>query len=300
MTTFPLGTFPRTKLIVPARFTTPSATFVEWPVPGNISQILVKCWGAGGGAGLFNAIRRDGGAGGFASALVTVTPGETLRVYVGGGGNRQLPAGDGNGAGGGGGGWSGLFRGTTPIVIAGGGGGAGGGGDNTSRGGGAGGAGGGTTGQTPSSVNAGQRGEGGTQTAGGAGGSAGWGPAGEAGSYLQGGNGGSSSEYLQGGLNGGGHCGFFCPGGGGGGYYGGGGGGAGNGGTDDVGGGGGGGGSGYVAPTGTASAVNTRGNNATPPSTTDLYYDFRVGVGGTQSQDNEFGNGGRGHVVVLF
>src|SRR5215204_1448684 len=54
-------------------------------VPENVCEITVDAFGAEGGDGdLDNTVRGEGGLGGEASALLTVTPGESLQVMVGG------------------------------------------------------------------------------------------------------------------------------------------------------------------------------------------------------------------------
>ncbi|MGE0724925.1 MAG: hypothetical protein AB7O45_11145, partial [Alphaproteobacteria bacterium] len=111
-----------------------STSFV---VPSNVAAIAVKCWGGGGGAGG----NGDGGGGGHAAATLAVTPGETLTVSVGSGGQPNentlggaggssaiAPGGAGGGGGtglggGGGGGASGVRRGAGALLMAGGGGG---------------------------------------------------------------------------------------------------------------------------------------------------------------------------------
>jgi hypothetical protein len=198
-------------------------------VPAGITSLTVDAYGAQGGGAL-------GGPGGRTTFTITVIPGETLTVDVGGQGG--LPtggsngggagglanAGTGPGTGGGGGGWSGVSRGATLLVVAGGGGGYG--QPNVN-----GGAGGGTTGVDGSDGVGGFGGGGGTQAAGGGGGTGG-GTAGTTGAAGAGGAGGNAMPFENG-----------SGGGGGGGYYGGGGGGG-----DTVdGGGGGGGGSSYPA-----------------------------------------------------
>ncbi|MFF6835867.1 hypothetical protein ACFY84_29135 [Streptomyces sp. NPDC012438] len=64
-------------------------------VPDGVSSLDARIWGSGGGGDL-------GGRGGFTSGVVTVTPGETLKVVVG-----SLTFGDGAKKGGG---LSGLYR----------------------------------------------------------------------------------------------------------------------------------------------------------------------------------------------
>ncbi len=182
--------------------------------------------GGGGGA--------PGGLGGRVQTTLAVTPGEVLKIYVGGAGG-TAPGGSGgagyNGGGsgaafnGGGGGGTDIRRGgnasTDRIVVAGGGGGRTGAGGN-------GGGGGGLTGAPGTGT---YPGGGGSQSAGGSGGS-GVGP----GSFYQGGSGNYS--------------------GGGGGYYGGG------GGSHASSSGGGGGGSSFVTATGTSGTTHTQGHQS--------------------------------------
>lgn len=59
---------------------------VPWVVPDGVTQVKVECWGAEGGGSSQGAT--GGGLGGYASAIRSVTPGETLYINVGGrGGN---------------------------------------------------------------------------------------------------------------------------------------------------------------------------------------------------------------------
>ncbi len=228
-------------------------------VPVACTSLRVRAWGAGGGSGGGNTL---GGAGGYATAVIAVSPGETLRVIVGaagvdgsggvpGAGGSPGGARGGTGgsqSGGGGGGYSGVFRGAASqanaLVIAGGG--AGSGGDRTAESG----AGGGTTGE------AGWLCTGGTQTAGGTPGTDA-----SSGTALTGGVGGT-----RGGGDGGG--------GGGGGYFGGGGGGSA---SSDAGGGGG--GSGFVVGSATSITL-TRGTAGTPGNGSDP---LRVGAGSVRA-----------------
>lgn len=205
----------------------------SWVVPANVFEIDAKLYGAAGGGA-------RGGKGAHVRAKMNVTPGETLRFYVGGAGKTAaagiVPAGGWNGGGNGGknsgGGIGGMGSGggasdvrqggttlaTRKLVAAGGGGQA-----PDDRTGGRGGAATGESGQPKDFDWQGTPGGGGTQTAGGTGylaGSAGQGGAGEN----------STADYERGG------------GGGGGGFYGGGGGGM----AWDAHGGAGGGGSNYV------------------------------------------------------
>lgn len=222
----------------------------DWTVPAGVTSITVNLQGASGGDE-----RQDGGSvGGYGATLdkwvVPVTPGEVLRVYVGGRGERGSQSGSTPlpGAGGFNGGGDSHATGTAdPNSAPGGGGGAtdirrypytladrllvaGGGGGGGGNGGSSGGSGGHIATGYPGIHGDGgsQGGAGGTASAGGDGGT-GTVSNGDAGSLGDGGDG------QGGGVRGGG--------GGGGGYYGGGGGGESGVGT---GGGGGGGGSSYV------------------------------------------------------
>ena len=194
-------------------------------VPTCLTKVTVTASGAEAGKGQQGAA----GKGGRIVATITVTPGETLSVYVGSTGGPGSGAsggsggynGGGNGTGysntcytgGGGGGASDVRRGgdalSNRVVVAGGGG--GGGGDPSTCNASWGGGGGGSSGQDaqPSVGNPDSNGKGGTQSAGG--------------------KGGSFNNGNDGGLGFGGQAGK-AGGGGGGGYYGGGGGGHGGGG----------------------------------------------------------------------
>jgi cysteine-rich repeat protein len=105
-------------------------------VPAGCPQLTIEAWGGGGAGG--NQKGATGGGGGYATALFTVTPGETLEVQVGEGG--QNP-GDGGGA-------SSVRRNSIILLIAGAGGGGASDGCSGCTSGGAGGAGGGVQGQT--------------------------------------------------------------------------------------------------------------------------------------------------------
>jgi hypothetical protein len=225
-------------------------------VPALVSQITVVARGAGGAGG----VGASGGRGGRVSAVIPVTQGERLYVYVGGGGSGPDGGFNGGALGGegyycpsgcsgfGGGGASDIrAKGTAlndRILVVGGGGGEGG---IFYVSGGAGGLGGGSTGGSGGagygSGCGGFGGAGGTQRSGGEGGRGGL-------CYGGSGNPGRNGALGAGGAGGHGHHGSMRAGagggGGGGGYYGGGGGGAGgagspSGGNADTGGGGGGG-----------------------------------------------------------
>ncbi|HEY2474010.1 MAG TPA: hypothetical protein VGI19_04330 [Candidatus Cybelea sp.] len=227
----------------------------SFKVPAGVTRIDVDARGAAG-AGNYNS-GHHGGQGGRVRATISVQPGQTLDVFVGGeasysgetggfngGGNGGGTTGCAGGAGGGGG--SDVREGgdTLPdrILVAGGGGGAG---SNLGSGGFNGGGGGGKKGdkgEHGGRMDGSGGGGGGSQSKGGAGGYGGGGKShehgyrGDSGALGLGGNGGTCGfgRYLGG-----------SGGGGGGGYYGGGGGG---GGAFLSLGGGGGGGSGYVQP----------------------------------------------------
>lgn len=231
-------------------YTGASQNFV---VPAGVTTLTVDVKGAQGGEG---GAGGEGARGGRAQATLTVTPGETLGIYVGGkGGDAATFAGGAGGfnggrnggsntgsadrSGGGGGGMSEVRRSTTKLVVAG-----GGGGGSTSN---AGGAGGGLSGASGTGLitHGVGGGGGGSQSSGGSGGN---GASGEAS--------GSAGSSSNGGIGAGGvGAGVGSGGGGGGGYFGGGGGGAG------FTGGGGGGGSARVAA-GAQDTVITSGHQA--------------------------------------
>ena len=209
-----------------------------WLVLTDVTSISIKASGAQGN-----------GLGGESSAIVAVTPGETLYVYAGGQPSGRMGGWNGGGNGGstswgaygtGGGGASDVRRGGTAlanrIIVAGGGGGRGSNDAGGSRAGGSGGSAGNTagasggSGQNDAPVSGG--GGGGTQTSAGSAGTAGGGNGGAPGNAGTAGNGGAGAIGPSGASGGGG---------GGGGYFGGGG-----GGSNYQSAGGGGGGSGYV------------------------------------------------------
>lgn len=253
-------------------------------VPAGITELRVKMWGAGGGAGLYNNGHQSG-AGGYTEAVITVTPGEELRLQVPTGGRPGQPAQNAQGgwpdggkgsygdtSGGGGGGSARLWRATTLLAVAGGGGASA--GYSSSAG-----AGGGLAGQNAVS---GSGGTGGTQTE----------PGVDAsdvtnlnkrGGFLRGGNGGPQGVYTtdDGGAGGGG-------------YYGGGGGG-GDGSP-------GGGGSGYLNGAVVDPAYPTQmltGDRATPPNVSDPYYTAGIAVGAPSTNNAGLAQpGGDGLIVI--
>ncbi len=277
-----------------------------YEIPSYETLILAKAWGAGGGAGgSYLGTYSLGGAGGFATAMLPVTPGESLAFHTGTGGL------GGNAGGGGGGGFSWIQRGSTYLLIAGGG---GGGGDSTA-GSTPGGAGGGSSGQMGGGIfikidggmGAGTSttgGFGGSQTAGGAAGatyidaSVSVPAGGNPGTALQGGTGSNGGAFAGGnagggnGTNLGGCIDKGCGGGaGGGGWFGGG------SGADESGDTtlqtGGGGGSAYVDLSGKADASLLGGVGAVPARTTDIDYAAGVASGG-----NGVGNASSGRIVI--
>ncbi len=219
-----------------------------WTVPGGVTSIGIECWGAEGGTGDV-----AGGRGGYAEGDLSVTPGSTIYIYVGGQSGWNGGGTGGNAAGAGGGASDVRVSGTAysnRVIVAGGGGGGGHTGNSWTAeeggygGGLTGGRGYSSSGYSGSPGTAG--GYGGTQSAGGAGSSGcGCSPGGN-GSFGTGGIGTSCSSW--GGTSGGG--------GGGGGYYGGGGGGNCGGGD------GGGGGSSYIGGvSGGSTSSNVRSGN---------------------------------------
>lgn len=95
------------------QFDRPSADQVwgdPWEVPPGVRSLVVDCWGAGGSPAGGSEASAGGGGGAYAASTVDVTPGETLRVRVGG-----VAPGTAGGA-------SALIRGETLLVQAAGGG----------------------------------------------------------------------------------------------------------------------------------------------------------------------------------
>lgn len=265
---------------VPATFSYTGAnqTFV---IPEGVTTLHVQAWGAGGGMGDGEDVR--GGAGGYAAASLTVTPGDRYTLIVGQGG-MQISAGTKAGSGGGA---SGLFLGTpsreTAVVMAGGGGGAG---SIVSA---SGGNGGGEFGQEGSLSGAGL---GGNPEAGGIGGCVASTPCGQNGSALNGGGGSIPNVAAPrtgatfGGGAGVGTSEAFSAAGGGGGYFGGGG----------ASGGGAGGGAGFVV-TGAIESDFARGTAAgAPPHTSDLGFIDGVATGGSATTTT----GGNGLVLLSW
>lgn len=256
-------------------------TFV---VPAGVTSITTKMWGAGGGGGGGgnSASGGGGGGGGYVEATISVTPGETLTIYVGGAGNGGdfSSSGSDAGGGGGGGGFSSVYRSSTALAIAAGGG--GGGGARASVAGAAGGAGGGTTGIAGTSVGETVGGGAGTPSAGGAAGTThSQGNPGTAGFSLTGGLGGdgrngngADGSGAAGGLASGGNGGLSninttrSGGGGGGAGYFGGGGGAGTRSNNSQASSGGGGGSSYTVA-GSTGVTNTAGSGINPGNPSD-------------------------------
>lgn len=212
----------------PATITTESFTTVgaaSFTVPSGVTSLQVVAVGGGGGGTIFANVSggtagRPGGSGAMVTSTLSVTPGQTLDLFVGG------SSGVGSNWNVGGGGSTTISQGGVPIVIAGGGGGAG----QFGAGGDAGGPGGaginGSNGRDPRNGRNGTGGIGGSGGSGGAGGGGTVAPLGSPGGDGDGGNGGVSGTLGGAGGSGtgvGGTAGWY--GGGGGGGYGGGGGG---------------------------------------------------------------------------
>jgi hypothetical protein len=261
-----------------------------YTVPAGVTSLTVKMWGGGGGGGAPGGwtYGYPGGGGGYTTGTLAVTPGQTLTVMVGAGGNKgsssvKTPAYGGGGqncaaAGtdcqyaGQGGGRSAVRISNVDIITAGGGGGGGSMSGSVSDM--SGGGGGGNTGQAGWATNASTAlGGGGTQSAGGAGATAT--------SYT----GSPGTQYLGGSPNSNSYGG-----GGGGGWYGGGGGGYA---TALASMGGGGGGSGYIAGTGVSSATTTGASARLQGNMSDAD-NAGAGAGGLPNT-----NGASGKVVII-
>lgn len=234
---------------VPATFTFEHTGAQQtWTAPAA-GTYQIEVWGGQGhksGSGV-----TAGGLGGYSKGTVNINSGETLYIFVGGGGSVTHLGGfngGGNGGmgstsnsnGGGGGGASDVRKGgsalTNRIIVAGGGGGGGGTRTKSNSPGSGGGGGGGYYGGGGGGSYTGNGGSGGTQSSGGSGGTSSLGAAGTNGTPGSGGVGGSNNSAGQGDTNHGGS----------GGNAGGTTGSIGVSGTDWSGGGGGGGGSGYI------------------------------------------------------
>ncbi len=260
---------------------TQSESFV---VPANVSTLVFQVWGAGGGAG--GGTGGIGGGGGFATAQVSVTPGESLTIVVGGGGSSGAFA-TSAWSGGAGGGYSAVLRGTTLLVIAGGGGGGGGTGfdavaDAGVSAGLAGGGGGGPAGENGSGACGGG---GGTDAGGGAAGSS----FAQAGSSFDGGAG--APVIADGGGAGGGGGGGF-------GFFGGGG-----GGSEDAAAGfgcGGGGGSAFVSSEGASPKLLSASGQIPGGITMVGYADSGAALGGGHGDAGQPLSGAAGLVAVAY
>jgi hypothetical protein len=278
-------------------------------LPPWANGLVVKAWGAGGGAACVGCDPQAGGGssgagGGFAQGAIAVSPSSTLIVVVGTGGSPGGAATADAGCskatllGAGGGGFTGVqVKGGSFLVIAGGGGGATYYGSGVDGGGGPG-AGGGIAGEDGTGTQC--NGSGGTQTQGGTSASDVGCNVGEAGTSLHGGagynwNACQQLTVAQGGSPGGGMGGAsgFGGGGGGGGYFGGGGGGY------NVTSGNGGGGSGFVA---SDAGTLTTGHHAGPANTTDpdfvKYCTSGAANGGAPGTNG--GVGASGCVVIRY
>ena len=265
-------------------------------VPADTRTVLIKAWGAGGGAGTVGGwtYGADGGGGGYSTAIINGVSG-TLGVVTGQQGYRNQGAGNGFGGGrsasnnnvdnrygAGGGGYSGVFLTTTinqanALVIAGGG---GGGGSSRAGTGNIGGAGGGSTAQAGSSPYDGKAsyaGNPGTQLG-----------AGADSSCDSANTAGGQAALL------GGQCRINCyGGGGGGGYFGGSAGGYSESNTMA----GGAGGSGFIVSSALASS-NLTGSARTPAGTSDVSYPYgaNIGYGGVANASD----GTAGFVVIYY
>ncbi|HWB63615.1 MAG TPA: hypothetical protein VG603_08915, partial [Chitinophagales bacterium] len=95
-----------------------NGTSNSWTVPSGVYQITVYLWGGGGGASSCHCDCAGGGAGGYVSGQLIVSPGEVLTVVSGAGGCGNCCSSGGKGGKG-----SAIYRGGTMLAAAGGGGG---------------------------------------------------------------------------------------------------------------------------------------------------------------------------------
>jgi hypothetical protein len=101
-------------------FTT--AGWNSFVVPQGVTTLLVEMWGAGGGGGSASLLSAGsaGGSGGYIRALVPVSPGDALSLYVGesgGGGQYSGTCGSGTASNGGVGEATDLFDGGGHLVL---------------------------------------------------------------------------------------------------------------------------------------------------------------------------------------
>jgi hypothetical protein len=65
-----------------------TGSIVNWTVPAGVTSVTIKAWGAQGGNTLspcsYTSIQNDGGLGGYAEGILTVTPGQVIQLNVGG------------------------------------------------------------------------------------------------------------------------------------------------------------------------------------------------------------------------
>ena len=265
-----------------------------WTVPAGVTEVGVRLWGPGGGGSGGSGLKNTGGAGGYVSARLAVTPGDVLTIIVGGrgvfnnspytaggslygnvaggfgGGGRGYCVGDNSFCGGSGGGRTAVRNNAGVEVLVAGGGGAGACSTLARKGG----PGGELTGYDGGPTQGdGTGGVGGTQTQGGAGGANGGAVLGSPGSQYAAGDG-----HTGGGAGGGS------------GWYGGG------GGTlfaSDLTGGGG--GSSYYNGAGVTWAYTKGGSNQTSGGSTEPDYSAGIGAGGAIG-----GNGGHGYAVIIY
>ena len=284
--TIPKGISYVNTLYTTTRIFTYTGADQSFVVPTSISPatVTVYMWGAGGGGGYTGTGSLYGGAGAYLQGILTVTPGATLTMIVGGGGVYRPNIGGNTTSSYGGGGTAGAASGSgggrsairvsgasDDLVTVGSGGGAsyintdncyGGNGDSVT----------GTGGDSGISGSY-YGGKGGTQSAGGIVGSGNSGSGGTAGSKYTGGN---ANVPAQSG--GGGGSGYY--GGGGGGYY--------------SPGSGGGGGSSLTSNLTNIVAINSP-DRSTAPNTTSICYQTGVASGGGTGL-----GGGNGLIVVMY
>lgn len=96
-----------------------TGSIVTWQVPAGVTSLEIEAWGAQGG----NTSLYQGGLGAYAKGTFAVSPGQTLKILVGGKG--QNGSTDHGNCGGGGGGTFVSTASNSPMLVAGGGGGAG-------------------------------------------------------------------------------------------------------------------------------------------------------------------------------
>ena len=69
-------------------FTGPTNVPLDWVAPPGVTHVMVEMWGGGAGGGAPLDLP-GGGGGAYSRSVITVIPGTTYKIQVGGGGNAE-------------------------------------------------------------------------------------------------------------------------------------------------------------------------------------------------------------------